>query len=569
MSGRQRIVLLEPASDTVNTESRSAADQPELVPAKNWESALELLRNGGCSGIVAARDTEGFDSRRILEQIATGIAVISDDFDVLWHNPAFAQLCGNGSQVGRRIYDAIGCEEIQGPDFSPFTDCLGGQRLACSRLRLQPGRHVEMTVQPLGPAEAGARGQLLCLFRDITWEVAQREKLIAIHRAGLELRHLTPEELARMSTVERIQLLKANIIQYAKRILEFKNLEVRLLDPATKRLETLLSEGMMPPAAERPLFASVEGNGVTGFVAATGASYLCSDVRTDPLYIPGAADARSSLTVPLIYRDQVIGTFNVESPEPAHFKEADREFLEVFAREIAVALTTLDLLRAEKQFGGSASVEAIVNQVSLPADEIIADAIRVLERLGPAADGAREAVQRILRNSQAIKSSIQRVGQEYGSPAANAEPTTSRLTGRRVLLVDSDPAIRRAAHRLLGRVGCDVDTVGDAHQALDLARSIQYDAILGDIRLPDANGYEFFCTMREQAPNTPIVLMTGFGYDASHSIVKARQAGLRVVLYKPFRVDRLCDAIEDALDPGAGHKCSPRLSELYSKQPIA
>ena len=41
--------------------------------------------------------------------------------------------------------------------------------------------------------------------------------------------------------------------------------------------------------------------------------------------------------------------------------------------------------------------------------------------------------------------------------------------------------------------------------------------------------------------------MTGFGYDPSHSIVKARQEGLQTVLYKPFRADRLMEAVEQAL----------------------
>jgi hypothetical protein len=38
-------------------------------------------------------------------------------------------------------------------------------------------------------------------------------------------------------------------------------------------------------------------------------------------------------------------------------------------------------------------------------------------------------------------------------------------------------------------------------------------------------------------------MMTAFGYDASHSLVKARQDGLRHVLYKPFRADQLIDAL--------------------------
>jgi hypothetical protein len=39
--------------------------------------------------------------------------------------------------------------------------------------------------------------------------------------------------------------------------------------------------------------------------------------------------------------------------------------------------------------------------------------------------------------------------------------------------------------------------------------------------------------------------MTGYGYDPTHALVKARQDGLRFVLFKPFRVDQLRDALAD------------------------
>jgi DNA-binding response OmpR family regulator len=45
----------------------------------------------------------------------------------------------------------------------------------------------------------------------------------------------------------------------------------------------------------------------------------------------------------------------------------------------------------------------------------------------------------------------------------------------------------------------------------------------------------------------PLVLMTGFGYDPGHSIVKARQAGVDLVLFKPFRVDQLLDTVEKSV----------------------
>ncbi len=49
---------------------------------------------------------------------------------------------------------------------------------------------------------------------------------------------------------------------------------------------------------------------------------------------------------------------------------------------------------------------------------------------------------------------------------------------------------------------------------------------------------------------SPMVLMTGFGYDPGHSIVKARQAGLhpKGILYKPFRIEQLVSVTETILD---------------------
>ena len=71
-----------------------------------------------------------------------------------------------------------------------------------------------------------------------------------------------------------------------------------------------------------------------------------------------------------------------------------------------------------------------------------------------------------------------------------------------------------------------------------------YDVIISDIRLPDMSGYELMLKLKEMMPDVPMVLMTGFGYDPGHSIVKARQAGLQAVLYKPFRLDQLLETVE-------------------------
>jgi DNA-binding response OmpR family regulator len=81
-----------------------------------------------------------------------------------------------------------------------------------------------------------------------------------------------------------------------------------------------------------------------------------------------------------------------------------------------------------------------------------------------------------------------------------------------------------------------------------MMRSQTYDVVLADIRLSDMTGFECFSKLRDIDTHTPIIFMTGFGYDASHSIVKARQLGLKSVLYKPFRAEQLLAEVEKAMN---------------------
>jgi CheY-like chemotaxis protein len=158
-----------------------------------------------------------------------------------------------------------------------------------------------------------------------------------------------------------------------------------------------------------------------------------------------------------------------------------------------------------------------------------------------------DKLRQILAGARSIKQCIQKLGEDL-APAKAAvkpgEPEHPRLKGLRVLVADNDERVRRAAHGILGRRGCVVETARDGHEALTMGRLCSYDAVLADIRLPDMTGYDVYRGLREAQPRARVILMTGYGYDPSHAIVKARQDGLRFVLFKPFRVDQLLTALE-------------------------
>ena len=376
----------------------------------------------------------------------------------------------------------------------------------------------------------------------------------ALHRAGTALADLRPEEIYEMDVDERIELLKDNILHYTKDLLDFDVIEIRMLDRQTNRLEVLLSEGIDATKSKRALFAEAEGNGVTGFVVATGQSYLCEDTTYDPLYIDGLVGAKSSLTVALTYNDEVVGSFNVESPEVNAFTNQDLECLESFARDIAVSLNTLELLNAQRNNAAMQSVDAIREAVVVPINEILNDTVHAIESyIGHDPDVTRR-LRTILAHARQIKKTIHQVGENIAPvPAvAHCAQTDVRpvLKDRSILVIDADVNVRKSADQLLGKYGCNVETAHEGEEALMMVRNCGfdngYDAIIADIRLPDIGGYDLLMKLKAMINDPPLILMTGFGYDPGHSIVKARQAGLKknALLFKPFRIEQLVEVVE-------------------------
>ena len=73
------------------------------------------------------------------------------------------------------------------------------------------------------------------------------------------------------------------------------------------------------------------------------------------------------------------------------------------------------------------------------------------------------------------------------------------------------------------------------------------DLVVTDIAMPDMDGYELFWRIKDYDENIPVIMMTGFGYDPNHVLVRAKVDGLKDVLYKPFETEKLVELIESHL----------------------
>ena len=118
-------------------------------------------------------------------------------------------------------------------------------------------------------------------------------------------------------------------------------------------------------------------------------------------------------------------------------------------------------------------------------------------------------------------------------------------TGIRVLVVDDEPAIRRALRPPLAELGFEVSEVSRGEMALDLLRTETFDAVLLDVNMPGIGGIETLRRMRAMAPRLPVLMLTV--RDSENEKVQALEMGADDYVTKPFGVRELVARIRAAV----------------------
>ena len=99
--------------------------------------------------------------------------------------------------------------------------------------------------------------------------------------------------------------------------------------------------------------------------------------------------------------------------------------------------------------------------------------------------------------------------------------------------------------KTLAGAGYSVDEAADGSQALSKLAQHRYLAVLCDLKLPGADGFEVLEAAREADPAVPVIMMTGFG--TIEDAVRAMKAGAFDFLAKPVDTDHLLLLVERAL----------------------
>jgi two-component system OmpR family response regulator len=119
----------------------------------------------------------------------------------------------------------------------------------------------------------------------------------------------------------------------------------------------------------------------------------------------------------------------------------------------------------------------------------------------------------------------------------------------RVLVVEDEPRMADMLRRGLARAGMAVDVTGAGADALWMAGSTPYDAIVLDIMLPDLDGFEVCRRLRADGVWAPILMLTA--RDAVADRVAGLDTGADDYLLKPFVFDELTARLRALVRRGA------------------
>ncbi len=135
-----------------------------------------------------------------------------------------------------------------------------------------------------------------------------------------------------------------------------------------------------------------------------------------------------------------------------------------------------------------------------------------------------------------------------GGQPVSAGPAVG--TGRTVLVVDDDGAVRASLTMVLEELGYTAAEADSGEEALRILGESRHriGAVILDMTMPGLDGVETFAGLRRIDPGLPIIVSTG--YSRSAGAASLVEAGAVCVLHKPYRIRDLLAALREALDGG-------------------
>ena len=115
----------------------------------------------------------------------------------------------------------------------------------------------------------------------------------------------------------------------------------------------------------------------------------------------------------------------------------------------------------------------------------------------------------------------------------------------KILVLDDDQGMREFMEIMLAKEGYYVTSAGDPAKAIDLCRKTAFDLVITDLRMPKINGIEFLKTIKDQRPETIVILITA--YASGETAIDAMKEGAYDYVEKGGSIEDLKKVVRSAL----------------------
>jgi two-component system response regulator HydG len=119
--------------------------------------------------------------------------------------------------------------------------------------------------------------------------------------------------------------------------------------------------------------------------------------------------------------------------------------------------------------------------------------------------------------------------------------TTPALPQRRILVIDDEPLVCDAVKMMLHFDGHEVETVGNAKDALAMLDKGQFDVVITDFEMPVMKGDELAAAIKARDAKQPVIMITAYAEMLQAS--GNRLTGVDCLISKPFLLENLREAI--------------------------
>ncbi len=114
----------------------------------------------------------------------------------------------------------------------------------------------------------------------------------------------------------------------------------------------------------------------------------------------------------------------------------------------------------------------------------------------------------------------------------------------RVILVEDQADVAESLRRFLTCIGYKVYVAPDVACARALAKAVEFDVLVSDLRLPDGTGWDL---MQELSSEHPVRGIAISGYNSQDDIAHSKRVGFLDHIAKPLVTEKLTAALERAI----------------------